>query len=217
MQHFPSISKAEFHDGCQAFYDTIVSVLDGNSWLQVAYESDVLSIKKEYIIKTPSTLNEKATDIVQHGNEDLIDDEDHEIICRHSSLPETDRILVEFSILWSPSYQVPVLWFTLNRVPSGISTGIETVYQHLVPETSRPALNQVGVMGGISIAHHPKSDLPAFFIHPCNTAEALYEICQQRSCRTALDYLVIWLGLVGPSFNLYIPSQLLLPAPEDEV
>lgn len=71
---------------------------------------------------------------------------------RHERLPETDSILVEFSILRSPTYQVPVLWFTLNRVPSGISTGIETVYQHLVPKTSRSTLSQIGVLGGISIA-----------------------------------------------------------------
>lgn len=86
MQYFPSISEGEFHDGCQAFYDTIASALVGTSWLQVAYESDVLSIKKEYIIKTPSNLNEKATDIVQHTNEDLNDDEDHEVRVRKISL-----------------------------------------------------------------------------------------------------------------------------------
>ena len=86
MQYFPSISEGEFHDGCQAFYDTIASALDGNSWLQVANESDVLSIKKEYIIKTPSNLNEKATDIVQHMNEESIDDEDYEVRVRKISL-----------------------------------------------------------------------------------------------------------------------------------
>lgn len=82
MQYFPSISEGEFHDGCQAFYDTIVSALDGKSWFQVGYESDVLSIKKEYIIKRPSNLNDKATDIVQHRNEESVDDEDAEVRVR---------------------------------------------------------------------------------------------------------------------------------------
>lgn len=79
MQHFPSVSEGEFHEGCQAFYDTIVSALDGNSWLQIENESGVLSIKKEYMIDTPSNPNAKATDIAQHKTEALVDDEDHEV------------------------------------------------------------------------------------------------------------------------------------------
>lgn len=63
-----------------------------------------------------------------------------------------DTILVEFSVLRSSIYQVPVLWFTLNGVPSNVLAGIEAVYQHLVPETTRSCLRQISVMGGISMA-----------------------------------------------------------------
>jgi Autophagocytosis associated protein, active-site domain len=63
--------------------------------------------------------------------------------------------------------------------------------------------------------NHPMSDLPAFFIHPCNTAGALEELCQDKVCSPE-DYLMIWLGLVGPSVNLYIPSQLLYPGTGDK-
>lgn len=64
--------------------------------------------------------------------------------------------------------------------------------------------------------NHPISDLPAFFIHPCNTAEALEAICQDRSC-SAEAYILIWLGLVGPPVDLYIPSQLLLTDTTDKM
>jgi hypothetical protein len=63
--------------------------------------------------------------------------------------------------------------------------------------------------------NHPISDLPAFFIHPCNTAEALEETCQDRSCSPEV-YLLVWFGLIGPSVNLYVPSQLLLGDAEDK-
>ncbi len=79
MQYFPSVSEEEFQDGCQAFYDTIVSALDGNAWLQVENVSGILYIKKEYMVNTPSNLIEKATDIAQHKDEVLTDDEDPEV------------------------------------------------------------------------------------------------------------------------------------------
>lgn len=56
--------------------------------------------------------------------------------------------------------------------------------------------------------NHPLSDLSAFFIHPCNTAEALKEIDEGQFCSPEA-YLWIWFGLVGSSVNLYMPSQLL--------
>ena len=55
--------------------------------------------------------------------------------------------------------------------------------------------------------HHPVSDIPAFFIHPCNTQEGLlpHQSGQEIS---PYGYLLLWLGLVGPSVGLYMPSQL---------
>jgi hypothetical protein len=78
-------------------------------------------------------------------------------------------------------------------------------------------------MGGISIAvrgtpseihlpiadfnlqNHPVTDLPAFFIHPCNTGEALDEICHPKP-RSPEEYLLVWLGLVGPLVGLHVTS-----------
>lgn len=57
--------------------------------------------------------------------------------------------------------------------------------------------------------NHPISDLSAFFIHPCNTAEALIAIDHGNFCSPEA-YLLIWISLLGPSINLYMPSQLLL-------
>lgn len=74
------------------------------------------------------------------------------IIRRSSMSPAKDTLHVEFSVLWSPTYHVPVLWFTLNHVLPGVPPGVEAVYQYLVPETTRSGLRQIGVIGGISIA-----------------------------------------------------------------
>lgn len=56
---------------------------------------------------------------------------------------------IEYEILLSSTYQVPVLYFTLHRDDQG-PIGLDGVYQYLVPEPYRKQLKSVGVMGGIS-------------------------------------------------------------------
>ncbi|XHG05247.1 hypothetical protein AWENTII_008487 [Aspergillus wentii] len=56
---------------------------------------------------------------------------------------------VEYSVLLSPTYQVPVLYFMLRCNHQG-PVGIDAVYQNLVPDQYRKELKNVGVMGGIS-------------------------------------------------------------------
>jgi Autophagocytosis associated protein, active-site domain len=168
MQQFPSITEEEFHQGCQAFYETAVRASESAAVLQLAFHNDVLSIREEYLIAGSNDSRGEATDTIRNEIDELTDEEDHEvrimmillvepdsamkIMSRPLQSSAKDTILVEFSILRSPIYQVPVLWFTLNAVPSNALTGIEAIYQYLVPETTRPGLRQIGVMGGISMA-----------------------------------------------------------------
>ena len=57
--------------------------------------------------------------------------------------------------------------------------------------------------------YHPISDLPAFFVHPRNTAEALQEVGLHKDTSPEA-YLLLWLGLIGTVVNLHVPSKLLL-------
>jgi len=118
-----------------------------------------------------------------------------------------------------------VLWFSLCQPGRGEAQSLEAVYQYLVPQPSQDGLRQLGVIGGISIAvcdsfHipsnliakqlqlHPTTDHPAFFVHPCNTPDALRSLTSGDHL-TPEQYLSIWLGLIGPSVGLHIPSKLL--------
>ncbi|KAJ5834293.1 hypothetical protein N7447_000319 [Penicillium robsamsonii] len=112
---------------------------------------------------------------------------------------------IDYDILLSPTYQVPVLYFGL-RWDNG-PLGLDQVYQYIVPEQYRQELKSVGVMGGISMGYHPDSGAPAFFIHPCNTADAMANIADAQSV-TPGSYLLIWLGLVGHCVNLHVPREL---------
>lgn len=57
-------------------------------------------------------------------------------------------LVVEYNILLSPVYRVPVLYFFLHGVPCTI----ETLYEHLVPAHSKGQAQDVGIMGGISMS-----------------------------------------------------------------
>jgi ubiquitin-like-conjugating enzyme ATG10 len=57
---------------------------------------------------------------------------------------------IDYDILLSPTYQVPVLYFGLRWHNHG-PLGLDEVYQYVVPEQYRQQLKSVGVMGGISM------------------------------------------------------------------
>ena len=58
---------------------------------------------------------------------------------------------VNFSIVLSPTYQVPVLWFTVSQANTPVFA-FEKIYEIVVAPTSHEALHQIGVIGGISMA-----------------------------------------------------------------
>ncbi|KAM3066858.1 hypothetical protein ACMFMG_007004 [Clarireedia jacksonii] len=111
---------------------------------------------------------------------------------------------VVYEIHLHPTYRVPTLWFTLHDLPMNEPAfDLNSVYRYLVPEEYKSQLRAVGVMGGISAAPHPLTDVPAFFIHPCQTQEAM----ENFDCPLN-DYMMIWLGLVGACVGLWMPHEM---------
>jgi len=84
------------------------------------------------------------------------------------------------------------------------SLSLDAVYRYLVPDQEKSRLRDLGVNGGISMGHHPITELPSFFVHPCATKEAMeaFDVLEKGS------YLMCWLGLVGPSVGLWLPVQM---------
>lgn len=46
-----------------------------------------------------------------------------------------------------------------------------------------------------------------FFVHPCNTADAIGSIVEERKIE-AVEYLLVWIGLVGSCVDLCVTSEL---------
>ncbi|QSZ30126.1 hypothetical protein DSL72_004646 [Monilinia vaccinii-corymbosi] len=111
---------------------------------------------------------------------------------------------VIYEIHLHPTYRIPTLWFTLHDLSMDEPAfDINSVYRHLVPEEYKTQLRAIGVVGGISAALHPITDVPSFFIHPCQTKEAM----ENFDC-PADEYLMSWLGLVGGCVGLWMPHEM---------
>ncbi|KAH8815021.1 hypothetical protein F5884DRAFT_160420 [Xylogone sp. PMI_703] len=111
---------------------------------------------------------------------------------------------VIYEIHIHPTYQVPTLWFTLHDLPMHEPAfDLDSVYRYLVPQEYKSRLRAAGFTGGISAAPHPITDLPAFFIHPCQTKEAM----ESFDCPLS-QYFMIWLGIVGPCVGLWVPLEM---------
>lgn len=68
--------------------------------------------------------------------------------------------LIEYHIVYSLSYQIPVLYFLVHDTPGIKTLSIDWVYENLVPHHLRDAAKEVGVMGGIGMT---VSDMHPYF------------------------------------------------------
>ncbi|KIW20793.1 hypothetical protein PV08_01371 [Exophiala spinifera] len=197
IQAFPAITEPEFRAACKALEDRCFDRLNDTDWLSVQFTEEELAIKQRRVIYNTRTGGENEQELQEVAEaETLSRDTDN-----------TGYVDVTFSVTLSPTYSVPILWFTCQKVPGKAGLNLDQVYELLVPNSSQEPLRTVGVMGGISMAHHPISDQPAYFIHPCNTPEALSVLKPERALSPE-DYLLLWLGLIGTSVGLYVPSAL---------
>ena len=149
---------------------------------------------------------------------ELSDDEDDAALDRSATTGAS--LMVVYDIIHSPSYQVPVLYITFKQhPPDGLRMGSfpppEEMYELLVPLSHRRQVQAVGVMGALSMTDHPVSGTPAYFVHPCLTAEAMSAVAGGRQFRP-VEYLSMWLGLVGPNVGLNVPVDVVTAISQPE-
>jgi ubiquitin-like-conjugating enzyme ATG10 len=119
---------------------------------------------------------------------------------------------VQCDIVYSPAYQVPVLYLTFVERSTNNSVALpspDEVYEILVPNDFKSPIRSVGVMGALSMAEHPVTGVPAYFVHPCRTQEAMSPLLDRvrtdASPCNRTDYLLLWFGVIGASVGLSVP------------
>lgn len=170
LSSLPGLTENEFRDACQALQKRCDGRLDNTDWLDIQWRDGVLTIRKSYHISSMETLEVdtktcEADDLAASLGD--VDDGDNvrilQVRCKSADLVHQQTLtryprscqktlVVDFSIILSPTYQVPVLWFTPGQRLLDRPWSLDTVYKHLVPNFQQDQLRQVGVLGGISMA-----------------------------------------------------------------
>ncbi|KAJ5157544.1 uncharacterized protein N7482_008644 [Penicillium canariense] len=224
LSAFPYLTPDEFDCACRALVDragsctaaqtdggwsTLRLVSQNTTSLKITRCLEVQIPALDADLHEPHTHTQAQAQTQARGQAQALEDEDEdpEALVRSNLKP---ILQIDYDIVLSPTYQVPVLYFMLRWHNHQGRVGLDAVYQYVVPEQYRKQLQSVGVMGGISFGYHPESGSPAFFVHPCNTVDAMARIADGQSVTTG-TYLLIWLGLVGLSVNLHVPHELVAP------
>ncbi|GAB1731854.1 hypothetical protein NU195Hw_g5171t1 [Hortaea werneckii] len=120
---------------------------------------------------------------------------------------ETERE-VHYDIVYSPTYQVPVLYLTFPSTDRSPLPSPDEVYNLLVPFTYRAQLQAVGPMSALSMTgEHPVTGGPAYFVHPCLTQDSMRAVLAGRQV-SAAEYLAMWIGVIGATVGLSLPVSL---------
>ncbi|KAI7283883.1 hypothetical protein KC345_g2699 [Hortaea werneckii] len=153
-------------------------------------------------------------DIVSNGEAEdslpQLEEEDSEVLTKSrcpSTGVETERE-VHYDIVYSPTYQVPVLFLSFPSTDPSPLRPPDEVYDFLVPVTYRAQLQAVGPMSALSMTgEHPVTGGPAYFVHPCLTQDSMRAVMAGRQV-SATEYLGMWFGIVGATVGLSLPVGL---------
>ncbi|KAE8147034.1 autophagy-related protein Atg10 [Aspergillus avenaceus] len=210
LSTFPFLTLQEFECACRAFLNRIhVLGLEGVRWSSARFAQQatgpVLKISRSICKSSIRHYNILPGSVATAEPQVEICEDDPEALIR---TPDPSVCLqIDYDIIWSPTYQTPVLYFLLRHSNHPGPLGIDEVYQYLVPDQYKRELQNVGVMGGISFGYHPQSGIPAFFVHPCNTADAMKQIANPQHITPEL-YLIMWIGIVGSRLSLHLPREI---------
>ncbi|KAM7023506.1 ubiquitin-like-conjugating enzyme ATG10 isoform 1-T1 [Acridotheres tristis] len=109
----------------------------------------------------------------------------------------------EYHVLYSSSYQVPVLYFRacfLDGRPLTLDEiwgSVHASYQDRLQE---------GPWDTITQQEHPILGQPFFVLHPCRTKEFISAVLSgSQDHHRHTNYIILWLSTVGPVVGLNLP------------
>jgi ubiquitin-like-conjugating enzyme ATG10 len=165
-------------------------------------------------VPSSSLASQSSGDSQTGEDEEAIEEDDPEALVAPIGKNDHERV-VQCDVVYSPSYQVPVLYLTFADRSTNRSVSLPSpdgVYEILVPAGFKAAMRSVGLMGALSMAEHPVTGAPAYFLHPCRTQEAMSPLLDNATMgyseadpRKATNYLMLWFGMIGASVGLSVP------------
>ena len=116
-------------------------------------------------------------------------------------------ICYHYTIVYSESYQVPVIYFTASW-QDGKQLQLQQVWDQ-IPLTS----NVVDKLSTLTQTEHPLLGIPCYHVHPCNTATMMSSVLEDEiqdtdDLKWQTRYLIMWLSLISPLVNLPLATSL---------
>jgi ubiquitin-like-conjugating enzyme ATG10 len=147
LRLFPQLTDAEFDEACGTLLKRFE--LHGrrqNEWSAV--EGVSLSETKFLRITTPLALREEPSDAAndEDGETELREDDDEV-----AETPTSSRAVIHYDVVLSPSYRVPVLYFSISDTLHRYPPTMETLYSVVIPPAFKTQAEHVGVIGGVTI------------------------------------------------------------------
>ncbi|XP_052863562.1 ubiquitin-like-conjugating enzyme ATG10 [Anopheles cruzii] len=117
--------------------------------------------------------------------------------CATVSFEKNEQFLVEYHVVYSVSYQVPVLYLNIQD-SRGQTIDLQTAW--LLLET----LKEIGSKGAyctLTQMEHPILQRPFLCVHPCKTHEIIDSLPNSKQS------IVTFLSTYGPFVKLYLDGQ----------
>ena len=122
-------------------------------------------------------IDEPETPLVA-GDPENIEDDDPATV---RDAPRSAVLCFEYHVVYSPSYQVPVLFFTA-MYPSGKLVPLEEVWQLMSP--AHVTRGSGMEWGTVTQQEHPILCRPFYHIHPCHTVDVMRTVTQTHGNET---------------------------------
>ncbi|CAH1760354.1 9960_t:CDS:2 [Entrophospora sp. SA101] len=186
LKQYPFLTKHEFELAAKAFLKQ--STRSSEVWMWVEHKKlknyGYLSLKT--LIKSKDNSN---TSTMTNNSVDKID----------------EYLTVDYHIIYSSVYQLPVLYFNAYRT-DGTALTMSEIYINLVESSFRVNdLQNSGLRGGLSQQDHPILMIPFYYLHPC-----------KRMIMPSLEgYIRSWLSFVGPVVGINVSMDNFLPEEQE--
>ncbi|XP_007941665.1 ubiquitin-like-conjugating enzyme ATG10 [Orycteropus afer afer] len=216
MEEDEFFGEKTFQHYCAEFIKHSQQIGDGWEWKSSKDGSDGYMCKTYFQIKNGTAGSHLGTSA--DAQTCLSTEEALELPPDDFEVTETEAtskvIKYEYHVLYSCSYQVPVLYFRASFL-DGRPLTLKDIWEG-VHECYKSRLLQ-GPWDTISQQEHPILGQPFFVLHPCKTSEFMLPVVKNsEKINRNINYITSWLSVIGPVVGLNLPLSYAKATSQDE-